>query len=349
MRARVMQLEGPGVAGIAAAERDVPEPGPGQALLRIGGSCLNYHDAVVVWGLIPGMTYPRIPLSDGCGTVIAIGDGVDSVAEGQRVCANFYPRWLSGPPTIDVKQPIPGEGVDGFCAEYAVVDAACLVQAPRHLSELEAGALPCAAVTAWTALTDGRVGPGQTVVVQGTGGVSLFALQLAKAHGARVILTSSSDEKLERGRTLGADDTINYRTTPAWSKEVRKRTDGLGADIVVDVGGEGSLGQAVLATRVAGHVAIVGVLGGFGDTAIPVSVAMTRNIRMQGVTVGSRDDFDAMCRFMEQHGIRPVLSHTLPMTELGHAVEVLEQGRHFGKIAIEIGEPGCSSGLGNDA
>jgi len=258
------------------------------------------------------------------------------VAAGDRVCPNFYPAWRSGPPTLSGKQPIPGEGIDGYCAEHVVVDAECLVHAPRHLSALEAGTLPCAAVTAWTALRDGGVGPDTTVVVQGTGGVSLFALQLAKAHGANVLLTSSSDEKLERGRTLGADDGINYKTHPDWSTEVLKRTDGRGADIVVDVGGEGSLGQAVLASRMAGHVAIVGVLGGFGNAEVPVTVAMTRNIKMQGVTVGSRNDFDAMCRFMETHEIRPVVSDTFPMTELARAIDHLEKGRHFGKIAIEI-------------
>ncbi|MDG2304090.1 MAG: NAD(P)-dependent alcohol dehydrogenase [Candidatus Binatia bacterium] len=337
MKTNAIQLKGPGVDGIAASARDVPEVGSEQVLLRMGGSCLNYHDAVVIWGFIPGMRYPRIPLSDGCGTIVELGSAVAGFAPGDRVAANFYPSWHSGPPTILGKQPIPGEGVDGMCAEHVVVESSSLVRVPSHLSELEAGTLPCAAVTAWAALRDGDVAEGQTVVVQGTGGVSLFALQLAKARGARVILTSSSDEKLERGHTLGADEGINYRTHSEWSREVLRLTDGRGADIVVDVGGEGSLGQAVLATRMAGHVAIVGVLGGFGNAEVPVTVAMTRNIKMQGVTVGSRADFDAMCRFMEEKKIRPIVSDTFPMADLAGAVKHLEEGRHFGKIAIEVG------------
>lgn len=339
MKVRAVQLEGPGPDRIAVVEREVAPVGEGQVLLRMGGACLNYHDAVVIWGLIPGMQYPRIPLSDGCGTVESIGPGVADFTVGERVTPNFYPSWESGPPTLASKQPIPGEGVDGRCASHVVVDASCLVRAPHHLTELETGTLPCAALTAWSALRDGGIAAGQTVVVQGTGGVSLFALQIAKAHGARVILTSSSAEKLARGRELGADEGIDYSAHPEWSREVVRLTGGRGADIVVDVGGQGSLGQAVLATRVAGHVAIVGVLGGFGNAEIPVTVAMTRNIKMQGVTVGSRNDYDDLCRFLERHELRPIISDTFAMGELGRAVAHLEAGRHFGKIAIEIGDP----------
>ncbi len=338
MRSRAMQLEAAGVEGIAPTTRDVPEPGPGKALLRMAGSCLNYHDAVVVWGLIPGLTYPRVPLSDGCGTVLAVGEGVGRVAPGDRVAPNFYPAWHSGPPTAASKQPIFGEGIDGCCTEHMVVDASCLVRVPHHLSDVEAATLPCAAVTAWSAVVlDGGVEAGQTVVVQGTGGVSLFALQIARAHGARVIATSSSDEKLERARALGAEETINYRTRPDWSADVRELTGGRGADIVVDVAGETTLGPSVLATRIGGHVAIVGVLSGFGNASLPVAVAMTRNITLRGVTVGSREDFDGMCRFFEKKELRPVIGNTFAMADLAGAVKHLESGRHFGKIAIEIG------------
>jgi len=338
METEAIQLEGPGVEGIVAVRRALPEVGPGRVLLRMGGSCLNYHDAVVIWGLIPGMRYPRIPLSDGAGTVVEVGSGVDRVVPGDRVAPNFYPAWIDGPPIPKVKHPIAGEGIDGCCAEHIVVDAESLVPIPAHLSELEAAALPCAALTAWTAVvTNGKAGPETTVVVQGTGGVSLFALQFAKAHGARVIATSSSDEKLERARELGADEGINYRSTPEWSGPVLEATGGRGADVVVDVAGAGSLGQSVLAARMDGHVSIVGVLGGFGNAEIPVAVAMTRNIRLQGVTVGSRRDFDRMCRFMESKELRPVISDTFSMRDLGAAVKHLEQGGHFGKIAIAIG------------
>ncbi len=338
MKTNAMQLDAPGVEGVVAVTREVPTLGAGQALLRMSGSSLNYHDAVVVWGLIPGMRYPRIPLSDGCGTVLEVADGVDRVAPGDRVAPAFYPRWLNGPPTDAGKKVIFGEGVDGCCVEHMVVDADCLVRVPDHLSDVEAGTLTCAAVTAWTAVvTDGKVGKGETVVVQGTGGVSLFALGFAKALGARVILTSSSDEKIERGRSLGADDGINYREHPDWASEVMRLTDDIGADVIVDVGGESSLGQSVLAARVAGHIGIVGVLGGFGNAEVPVTAAMTRNLKLQGVTVGSRDDFDTMCRFMESHAIRPAISDTFAMRDLAAAVRHLEGGLHFGKVAIEIG------------
>lgn len=334
MNSNVVQLEGPGAEGIRVAERDVPTPGPGQALIEVGGSCLNYHDAVVIWGLIPGLRYPLVPLSDGAGTVVEVGSGVDRVKPGDRVTPNFYPKWIDGPPRVEVKNPIWGEGRDGFCARHALVESECLVPAPSNLSLAEAGTLACAALTAWTAVvTNGGVGPGQTVVVEGTGGVSLFALQFAKAQGARVIATSSSSEKLERVRELGADEGINYRETPAWSARVAELTGG-GADIVCDVGGPGSLEQAMLSTKMDGHVSVVGVLGGFGNAEIPVTIAMTRNITMQGVTVGSREDFDRMNRFIEQHDIHPVVSDTFSMADLGAAVKHLEEGRHFGKIAI---------------
>lgn len=335
MTSKAIQLKGPGAESIRLVDREIETPGPGQALIEIEGSCLNYHDAVVVWGLIPGMRYPRIPLSDGCGTVLELGAGVEGVNVGDRVTPNFYPRWLDGPPRAEVKTPIWGEGVDGFCARHAVVDADSLVRAPTNLTLAEGGTLACAALTAWSAIvTNGRVGPGKTVVVEGTGGVSLFALQFAKAHGARVIATSSSGEKLERVRDLGADEGINYRETPTWSSRVVELTDGQGADIVCDVGGPGSLEQAMLATRMDGHVSVVGVLGGFGNAEIPVTIAMTRNITMQGVTVGSRKDFDRMNRFLETRDIHPIVSDTFPMSDLGAAVKHLEEGRHFGKIAI---------------
>ncbi len=337
MKTNAVQLEGPGVEGISSVWRDVPEIGPGQVLLHMAGSCLNYHDAVVIWGFIPGIGYPRVPLSDGAGTVAEVGPGVDRVRVGDRVTPSFYPAWIEGPPRPEVKHPIPGEGIDGCCAQQIVVDAEHLVHSPSHLSDIETGTLACAGLTAWSAVvTNGRVARGQTVVIEGTGGVSLFAMQFAKAHGARVIATSSSDEKLERVGDLGADDGINYREHAEWSTAVLELTNGHGADIVVDVGGQGSLGQAVLATKMDGHVSIVGVLGGFGNAEVPVTIAMTRNTRLQGVTVGSRDDYDRMCRFMETEKIHPIISDTFPMADLGQAVNHLEQGRHFGKIAVSI-------------
>lgn len=320
--------------GIIVVDRRTPEPAAGQALVRVGGSCLNFHDTVVVRGLIPGLRYPLVPLSDGCGEVVALGDGVSRVSIGDRVTANFYPDWLEGRPTPRAKRRIIGERLDGWCAEYIAIEADALVRAPAHLDELEAATLPCAALTAWSALGEASVRPGDLVVVQGTGGVSLFTLQFAKAIGASVLLTSSSDEKLERGRSLGADHLVNYREHPDWASRVVEISDGRGADVVVDVGGQETLGQAVLATRMDGHVSLVGVLSGYGAAEIPVAIAMTRNIAIKGITVGSRRDFEAMNAFIEQHSIRPVISDTFEMADLSSAVEHIEQGRHFGKVAI---------------
>lgn len=337
MRSRAIELAAPGVEGIVAAEREPPEPGPGEALVRLAGACLNYRDAVVVWGLLPGLDYPFVPLSDGCGTIVAVGSEVERVRAGDRVAPAFYPDWLDGPPTRENKRVVLGEGRDGCCAQHLLTTAEALVRVPEHLSDLEAATLPCAAVTAWRAVAvDGAAGPGKTVVVQGTGGVSIFALQIARALGARVIATSSQDEKLERCRTLGADSTVNYRTHPDWSAEVRALTDGRGADVIVDVGGAGSIEQSVRAAAVGGHVAIVGILAGVGDAALSVATAMRRNLTLKGVTVGSRTDFENLCRFLGEHRLHPVISDTFAMEDLGRAVEHLEAGRHFGKIAIAI-------------
>jgi NADPH:quinone reductase-like Zn-dependent oxidoreductase len=337
MKSHAIELVAPGVAGVVAAQREVREPGPGEALVRLAGACLNYRDAIVVWGLLPGLTYPFVPLSDGCGTVIAVGSAVDRVRTGDRVAPAFYPAWIDGPPTRENKRIVLGEGRDGCCAQHLLTTAEALVRVPDHLSDLEAATLPCAGVTAWRAVAvDGVAGPGKTVVVQGTGGVSIFALQIARALGARVIATSSQDEKLERCRTLGADATVNYRTHPDWSAEVRRLTEGRGADVIVDVGGAGSIEQSVRAAAVGGHIAIVGILGGVGDASLSVATAMRRNLTLRGVTVGSRGDFENLCRFLREHQLHPVIGDTFAMEDLGRAVDHLEARRHFGKIAIAI-------------
>jgi NADPH:quinone reductase-like Zn-dependent oxidoreductase len=324
----VMEMAGPGVAPVIV-ERPVPEPGPGEAVVRVYASSLNYHDLVGLMGLING-PWPRVPMSDGAGEVVAVGDGVRAVSVGDRVIGTFHPDWLDGMLTRAIGRRTPGDTEDGWLRQHVVYPANALVRAPSHLSYAEAATLVCAGTTAWSALQYGGLKAGDVVVTQGTGGVSLFALQLAKASGAEVIITSSSDTKLERARALGADHAINYITTPAWSSVVRQITGGQGADVVVDLGGTGTLGESIRATRMDGTVAVVGVLGGHGNAEISVSTVMTSQLNLRGVAVGSVAAHRALCRAYETLGLHPVISHTFDWTDLADAHE------HFGKIAITI-------------
>jgi NADPH:quinone reductase-like Zn-dependent oxidoreductase len=329
-----MVMAGPGERP-QPEQRPVPEPAPGEAVVRVRASSMNYHDFVNLLGLING-PWPRVPMTDGCGEVTAVGDGVRNVAVGDRVIVAFHPLWLQGPPTPAMKRLCPGDTGDGLLQQHFCVAANALVHAPVHLSDAEAATLPCAGVTAWSALRGGGVQPGDVVVAQGTGGVSLFVVQLAKANGATVVLTSSSDEKLAVGASLGADHLVNYRAEPDWHTRVREITGGRGADVVVDVGGPDTLGKAVLATRMGGYVAIVGVLSGVGGAEVPVSYAMTRNIRLEGITVGSVADHAALCRAMETSAIHPHISHTLAWDQMDEAKRVLQANEHVGKISITI-------------
>jgi NADPH:quinone reductase-like Zn-dependent oxidoreductase len=329
-----MVMPGPGAA-LERVERPVPEPAAGEAVVRIRATSLNFHDWVNLAGLIPG-PWPRVPLTDGCGEVVAVGEGVRKLSVGDRVIQAFYPRWLSGPPTSAAKREAPGDTGDGMLQQYALVPANALVHVPAHLSDVEAATIPCAGVTAWSSLRRAGTKPGDVVVVEGTGGVSLFTVQLAKAAGATVVLTSSSDEKLAVGRSLGADHLINYRSTPEWHREVLAVTDGAGADVVVDVGGPDTLGAAVKAVRNGGFVAIVGVLTGAGTAEIPVATAMSRNVRLEGITVGSVADHVDLCRAMAVGQIHPHVSHTFGWDEVPEALRVLEAHEHIGKVAVEV-------------
>ena len=329
-----MVMAGPGELP-QPQSRPIPEPAAGEAVVRIRASSMNYHDLVNPRGLIKG-PWPRVPMTDGCGEVVAVGEGVRGVAVGDRVIAAFHPLWLQGPPTPAVKRECPGDTGDGCLQQHLRIAADALVPAPAHLSDLEAATLPCAGVTAWSALRAGGLQPGQVVVAQGTGGVSLFVVQLAKATGATVVLTSSSDDKLAIGAALGADHTINYRREPDWHTRVREITGGRGADLVVDVAGPDTLAKSILATRMGGFVAITGVLTGVGGAEIPVSYAMTRNIRLEGITVGSVADHHALCRAMEASTIRPHISHTLPWDRMDEAMRLLDANEHVGKIAIAV-------------
>lgn len=303
---------------------------------------LNYHDYAVVTGQVPAAD-GRIPLSDAAGEVLEVGEPLDAsdgqpFRPGDRVMSVFFPRWSDGAVSKAVTRGVPGDDIDGFATEVVTLPWRALIRQPRGLSHLESATLPCAALTAWKALmVDGPLLPGETVVVQGTGGVSIFALQFAKAAGARVIATSSSDDKLVRLQALGADHVINYRRQPEWSRAVAEVTEGAGADHVVEVGGAATLGQSLRACRVGGHVAMIGVLTGH-QGPVPTALLMAKNIRLQGVTVGSRRHQEDMLRAVEAIGLRPVIDSIFPLAGLTDAFRHQESGRHFGKIVIDLAE-----------
>ena len=326
-----------GLDHLVPAERDVPSPGPGQIRLRMRAASLNYRDYLMVNGLYnPKQPLPLIPCSDGIGIVDEVGPDVTRVAVGERVATNFAQQWISGSPTREKVRSTLGGPIDGTLAEFMVLDQNGVSPVPDYLTDVEAATLPCAALTAWSALTVyGEVRAGDTVLVQGTGGVSLFALQLARALGARVIITSSKDEKLERARKLGAWQTINYVDDPDWGRTAVKLTDGLGVDHVVDVGGGGTLDQSTRAVRIGGHISLIGVLGG-SKISLALTPILMKNVRVQGILVGSQESFESMCQAFEWHRIRPMVDRIFPFDETREAFLYLSAGRHFGKICIEI-------------
>jgi len=333
-RQQAMLMNGPDAA-VLAVERPVDQPGPGQVLVKVNASSLNFHDNVNLMGLIPG-PLPRVPMSDGAGEVVAVGPEVDGLRVGQRVMGAFHPGWLDGPPTPQAKRELPGESGDGWLQQYRVADAAGLVRTPDHLSDTEAATIPCAAVTAWSALVEANIGKGDVVVAQGTGGVSLFAVQLGRALGATVILTSSSDDKLKVGSDLGATHLINYRTTPDWATEVKRLTEGRGADLIVEVGGPATLAQSIRSARMGSTVAVIGVLSGFEMAPTPIPELMLNNLRVIGITVGSVRAHREVCELISSAGIKPHISHVFDWEKLAEALQVMRAGEHIGKIALTI-------------
>jgi NADPH:quinone reductase-like Zn-dependent oxidoreductase len=325
-----------GLDALTLTDRPQPQPGQGEVLVRIKAVSLNYRDLLVVKGLYnPKMPLPRIPCSDAAGEVTAIGVGVTRVKVGQRVAGIFMQKWLCGDVDEAKAKSALGGAIDGLLAEFAVLHEDGVTQVPDHLSDEEASTLPCAAVTAWHGLvTEGRVKPGDTVLVQGTGGVSLFALQFAHLAGARVLITSSHDDKLKRALELGASDGINYKTTPEWGDKVRDLTGGRGVDHVVEVGGAGTLGQSLRAVRMGGQISLIGVLSG-GTQANPLPILM-KNVRVQGIYVGSREIFEAMNRAISANRLRPIIDRVFPFTEAPAAFRFMESAGHFGKISIRM-------------
>ena len=311
------------------------EPGPGELRVRIHASSLNYHDYSVVTGTIPTED-GRIPMSDGAGVVEAVGAGVVEFQVGDHVVSTFFPRWEAGPPPIANFSTTPGDGIDGYARERVVVPAMGFTHAPEGYSHAEAATLTTAGLTAWRVLVvNGGLRAGDTVLTLGTGGVSIFAVQFARMMGARVIATSSSDEKLERLRDLGASHTINYRTTPNWGQRVLELTGGEGVDHVIEVGGPGTLPESIDAVRIGGHISLIGVLTGRAGE-VPTAKMMAKQARLQGLIVGSRSHQQEMVRALEVNDLHPVIDRTFALDGIVEAFRYEEAGKHFGKICLEF-------------
>ncbi len=324
-----------GLENLRCVERDDLEPGAGQVAIRMRAASLNYRDYMMVVGKYnPRQALPLVPLSDGVGVVEEVHASVRGLAVGARVCPIFAQGFLAGEVTKEKLATTLGGPLDGVLRERMVLPAESVVEVPASLTDAECATLPCAAVTAWNAVVEeGRVAPGQTVLVQGTGGVSLFALAFAKALGARVIATSKSEAKLERVRALGADHTIDYVKTPAWGKAAVELTGGRGVDLVVEVGGAGTLGESLRAVRPGGTIAIIGVLGG-AATEVALTQVLMRHVRLQGVFVGHKEHFLRMLRALEGGSVRPVLDRSFAWTDAKAALEHLASGAHFGKVTL---------------
>lgn len=317
--------------------RDEPEPGPahGQILVRVRACSLNYRDLMVVNGHYAGpQPDGLVPLSDGAGEVVAVGDGVTRFRVGDRVCGCFFDGWAGGALTRAAEATARGGAAHGMLAEYVVMSQEGAVAVPAHLSFEEAATLPCAALTAWNALvTFGRAAPGETVLTQGTGGVSIFAIQFARLLGLRVIATSSAAAKLERVRALGAAETINYREEPEWQNAARRLTGKAGVDLVVEVGGPGTFRRSMEATRTGGRIAVIGLLSGVGEQVDPLTI-LRRRLTVAGILVGSTEMFEGMLRAVTLHAIRPVIDRVFGFDEVPAAYRHLEAAGHFGKIVI---------------
>jgi NADPH:quinone reductase-like Zn-dependent oxidoreductase len=332
-----VKIEAPGgLSCLRLVEIPDPEaPGEGEIRVRLHASSLNYHDYRVVSGANPKHV-GRIPMADGAGVVEAAGDGVTEFAAGDHVVSTFFPTWLEGPPKIGDFSTVPGDGVDGYACETVVRPAAWFTHAPRGFTHAQAATLTTAGLTAWRALVaDGKLKAGDSVLVLGTGGVAMFALQFAKAMGAVVIATSSSDEKLERVRALGADHTINYKSTPDWGEAARRWAGGQGVDHVIELGGPGTLAQSTSAVRIGGHISLIGTVTGFGGE-VPTGTLMIKQVRLQGLIVGSRSQQQDMVRGINAMGIRPVIDRSFALEQLADAFRHEQSGRHLGKICVEF-------------
>lgn len=324
-----------GIDNLNVADKDKPEPGPGEVLLHIKAAALNYRDLLTVKGMGGPYSLPLIPFSDGAAEVEAVGEGVTRVKVGDRVCPLFFPTWDDGIATMAELSVALGGSAPGVLQEYMVLSEEGVTPAPKHFSDIEAATLPCAGLTAWRAVHEvGQVGPGSTVLVEGTGGVSVFALQFAKMLGATVIATSSSDAKLERAKELGADHTINYKTEPGWGAKAMELTGGQGVDLIVEVGGAETLPQAMTAAKLGGTIVIIGVLSGFQQEIFMPGI-FAKQLTLTGITVGSRAMFERMVAAIEKADMHPVIDKVYSFNDVKDALRQMEAGEAFGKICLE--------------
>lgn len=326
---------GGGYDNVVVGSSEVRAPASGEITVRLHANSLNYHDFAVVSGMW-GPTEQRIPMADGAGEVIAIGSDVTDFKVGDSVVSTFFPEWINGTPLVEGFVTVPGDGIDGYAREQVTAKATAFTLAPVGYSHAEASTLTTAGLTAWRALmADDSLKPGDTVLIQGTGGVSIFALQFAKMAGATVIATSSSDAKLERLKALGADHVINYRKDTQWGATARALTGGRGVDHVIEVGGPSTLEQSMIAVRVAGHISVIGILSGVSGSMDFVP-ALVKQVRLQGVLVGSRTQQQDMIRAINANGMRPIIDRHFPLTDMVEAFKYQETNQHFGKIVLDI-------------
>jgi len=333
-KAIIVQTGG-GYEKVTIGTNEAAAPKAGEITVRLHANSLNYHDFAVVSGMW-GPVEPRIPMADGAGEVIAIGSGVTEFKVGDRVVSTFFPTWVAGEPLVQGFATTPGDGVDGYAREVVTASVQSFTRAPKGWSHIEASTLTTAALTAWRALmSDAHLKAGDTVLIQGTGGVSIFALQFAKMVGAAVIATSSSDEKLARLSAMGADHVINYKKHSNWGEMALQLTGNRGVDHVVEVGGPATLEQSMIASRVGGHISVIGILTGLGGE-LNIVTALVKQLRLQGVLVGNRTQQQDMVRAIDANGMRPVVDKVFPLDDIVAAFKYQESNRHFGKICLEM-------------
>lgn len=326
---------GGGYHNVVVGSSEVSAPARGEITVGLRANSLNYHDFAVVSGMW-GPSEKRIPMADGAGEVIAVGADVSEFKVGDSVVSTFFPEWIAGTPLVEGFVTVPGDGIDGYAREQVTAKATSFTLAPTGWSHAEASTLTTAGLTAWRALmADDSLKPGDTVLIQGTGGVSIFALQFAKMAGATVIATSSSDEKLERLKAMGADHVINYRRDPLWGETALALTGGRGVDHIIEVGGPATLEQSMIAIRVGGHISIIGILSGVSG-AMNFVPMLIKQVRLQGVLVGSRSQQQDMVRAINANGMHPVIDRHFPLTDMVEAFKYQETNQHFGKIILDI-------------
>ena len=332
---KAMRLKKPGgLDNILVGSSTPAAPGPGEITVRLNASSVNFHDYLVVTGKIP-VEEGRIPMSDGAGVVTAVGAGVTEFSAGDNAVSTFFPDWHGGEPTVEHLRAVPGDRADGYAREAVTAPAKSFTRSPKGYSHAEAATLTCAGLTAWRALVvNGNIKAGDVVLTQGTGGVSIFALQFAKAAGATVISTTSNADKAARLKTLGADHVINYKDDVEWGRTAKKLTGGRGVDHVVEIGGAGTIEQSMRASRLGGHISLIGVLAGYAGS-INTALLMSMQIRLIGITVGARQHQQDMVRAIDANGIKPVLDQSFPLDKLADAFRRQESNQHFGKIVVE--------------